>query len=218
MKNKKFGFKNIISISKIIIPILAVFLKLKYPDVEKGWFFIYFILLVSLFRLIETFYEGKSQELDKKETYDVWFKLLVCSYIATILLMTAEFFLRNRIFVFPFVAIGLSFYLSAVILRLWGIKTLGQGWQFSSAIGEIIKHKGPYKYIRHPLYLGLMIEVLAITVIPSTYYAFFFALFVVVPIILIKTYFEEKRLIKLFGDEYEKFIFQRPAFIPFKFR
>jgi methyltransferase len=62
-------------------------------------------------------------------------------------------------------------FLFAQILRYWAIITLGIFWNTRIIVlknSELIK-KGPYKYIKHPNYLAVVLEFLTIPLIFSLY-------------------------------------------------
>ena len=80
---------------------------------------------------------------------------------------------------------------------------------------KLITH-GPFNYVRHPLYSTLILT------IPPMMIIWFsdFVLFVPWILILILSHFivslEERRLIKIFGEEYEKYREFVPSLLPYK--
>lgn len=58
--------------------------------------------------------------------------------------------------------VGSSFYFSGISLYLWGYRTLGRMFAISSALGTQLYQdhqlitSGPYAYVRHPMYLGVI--------------------------------------------------------------
>jgi len=76
----------------------------------------------------------------------------------------------------PKVIIGFALitFLGAQLLRLWTIKTLGQHWNISVLAPksdaaqlkeEAFVDKGPYRYIRHPNYLAVILEFISLPLI-----------------------------------------------------
>jgi protein-S-isoprenylcysteine O-methyltransferase Ste14 len=59
----------------------------------------------------------------------------------------------------------LSLMFAGIGIRLWAIKSLGKYFTFELAIRKDHKliTKGPYKYLRHPSYTGLLLEVIGYT-------------------------------------------------------
>jgi protein-S-isoprenylcysteine O-methyltransferase Ste14 len=61
------------------------------------------------------------------------------------------------------ILVGGSFYFAGISLYLWGFRTLGRMFAISSALGTQLYHdhqlitSGPYAYVRHPMYLGVIL-------------------------------------------------------------
>ncbi len=91
---------------------------------------------------------------------------------------------------------------------------LRQGWlhlrgKEYKAIGFVTP--GPYKYLRHPLYVGWLIAFWATPTMTATHLVFALGLTVY---ILIAIYFEERDLIAHFGERYRTYRKQVPMFMP----
>ena len=58
------------------------------------------------------------------------------------------------------------------MLRYWAIWTLGQRWNTRIIVipGAAPVTGGPYRYLRHPNYLAVMIEIAAIPLIRANWY------------------------------------------------
>jgi protein-S-isoprenylcysteine O-methyltransferase Ste14 len=70
---------------------------------------------------------------------------------------------------------------------------------------------GPYKYVRHPLYVGWLTAFWATPTMTAAHLVFALGLMVY---ILIAIYFEERDLIAHFGERYRTYRQQVPMFIP----
>ena len=93
------------------------------------------------------------------------------------------------------------------IISLWGVLVMKLG---NFNIQPEIKStayfvsKGPYKYIRNPMYTGLII--FFGTAVASNYSAIHLAVFTILVIVLLeKIKLEEKFLVQKFGDIYQKY-------------
>ena len=64
--------------------------------------------------------------------------------------------------------------------------------------------KGPYKCIRHPIYTGTIIAVIAIPIFTSSIVGFLLAL-LSIPLLEHRIKNEEKMLIEEYGDEYREY-------------
>ena len=205
----------------ISIPLLLICLDLSYPNVKGRYIFTAFAFVVMIERIWETFYS--SNETRPREIEGDWtLPMAALCYYAMSIIMILEFFTANRKINYVVTFLGTCIFVLAFSLRIWGIKTLGRQWTVH-AIGpskiqaEIFFIKeGPYKYIRHPIYAGVILEVTSLPLIPNSYYAFLFALLVNVPVQLVRTYCEEKASLKKFGEQYLKYRKEVPAFLPYK--
>ena len=133
-----------------------------------------------------------------------------------------EFYSKSNSFN-PFVTFfGFAIFFMALLLRWKGILILGDRWSIHSiskintkSNNELIK-TSLYKYIRHPIYLGFILEILSLPLILNLYFTFYFSVIFFVPLILYKAYLEEKELIREFKDEYTKYRAEVAAFVPLK--
>ena len=73
---------------------------------------------------------------------------------------------------------------------------------------------GPYKYCRHPLYFFSIIFLLFRPEMDLNYFTFLICFIVY---FYIGTYYEEKKLVERFGDEYKNYQKKIPRILPIKF-
>ena len=74
---------------------------------------------------------------------------------------------------------------------------------------------GPYKYVRHPQYFGVVMLFFGLGLLFSFVFLFFASLFVFLWFRFILIPFEEKELVALFGAQYKNYVRQVPSIIPF---
>lgn len=84
-----------------------------------------------------------------------------------------------------------------------------------SAEKPVLKFRGPYKYMRHPLYFFVLVLIWSSSVFGPTLDRLLFNIIWTVWIFL-GTWLEEKDLVKLFGDQYLKYQKQVSMIIPLK--
>jgi protein-S-isoprenylcysteine O-methyltransferase Ste14 len=98
-------------------------------------------------------------------------------------------------------------------LVIIGFSIMWKGWKLiHGAKGELVT-SGPYAYVRHPQYAGLFIIMIGMLIQwPTIITAVMFPVLVFVYYRLSKR--EEGEMLKLFGDEYERYIQKTPMFIP----
>lgn len=116
------------------------------------------------------------------ETYR-WIVTLHAAWFASMLL---EVFAGRRKFHPRLAMLALSLFAAGQALRLTAIRTLG--WRWSTRVmtvpGEALVHRGIYRYIRHPNYLGVALEILAAPLLHSAYVTS--ALFSVANVLLLR--------------------------------
>jgi protein-S-isoprenylcysteine O-methyltransferase Ste14 len=112
--------------------------------------------------------------------------------------------------------IGVIFYIIGLFLRYYGSYILGNNFtrhvHVSSSMNLV--EKGPYRYLRHPLYLGLFLITIAFPLYTGNLFVFFiFSPFLLLAI-LYRMNLEVKALIKL-HPEYKTWLDKRYRLIPF---
>ena len=136
--------------------------------------FLIFLIILITQRLLELYLarlnEKKARlrgaiEYDKKGYY-----VIVLFHILFLLSLTIEkmFFSRDPNTLWP---VFLSVFLLAQLLRYWSIATLGEAWNTKVLVipGNNRVITGPYKFIKHPNYLSVSIELAAIPLMFSCY-------------------------------------------------
>lgn len=202
--------------------IILLTLILNVFSVEKPYkdWVIFYIALVCIARTWETFFTSKGQKtIALKEDWTL--PLLTLVYVLMLIGSIIEFYFTQKSINFYLIFVALAVQFSAFSLRWWGMKTLGAQWTNSvipiSKIGnkktKVIK-KGPYKYLRHPIYLGVILDVLAIPLVLNSYYTFFLVLLINVPFQLLRVRLEEEKLIETFGKTYLDYKKEVWCFIP----
>jgi protein-S-isoprenylcysteine O-methyltransferase Ste14 len=90
---------------------------------------------------------------------------------------------------------------------------LRQAWTGNANARSPLRIEGPYRYVRHPLMLGLLIALWAQPIMPPELLMMNVGLTVY---ILIAIRWEERDLVREFGAEYEQYRRKVPALIPFR--
>ena len=110
--------------------------------------------------------------------------------------------------------LGLIVFVFGICFRLWAIITLGQ--YYSHIVREVEDHKiidsGPYKYIRHPAYAGMIVAHFGIVLyfFNLVTLSIFFLAFI--PAIILRIIVEEKTLFNIGG--YSDYTENRNRLIP----
>ena len=91
----------------------------------------------------------------------------------TLLLVAAplEVFLFSRPFIPVLAAVSLAVVVLTMGLRYWVISTLGERWTTQVVVvpGEAPVVGGPYRFLRHPNYLAVVLEIVALPLVHGAY-------------------------------------------------
>ena len=80
---------------------------------------------------------------------------------------------------------------------------------------ELITH-GPFNYVRHPLYATLLLTIPPMLIIWFSDFLFLIPWVVILILAHYVVSVEERRLIKIFGDDYKRYRRWVPALLPYK--
>jgi len=211
--------KIFIIIVLLFIPLSLVYLNIIHPEVDGKFLFSFFVIGVMVERLWETFFTSKEKDVHKYQG-DWTLPVTVFTFFLTSLLLIFEFYNITKKNIF-FVVIGLFLFLFAGIIRFWSIKVLGEHWSIhlvdkSNSTKLTLVRNGPYKYVRHPIYLGAILELLGIALIANAFYYLFLIFFVNTPLYILRSNYEEKINLKKFGKEYSVYKREVPSMLPLK--
>jgi len=210
--------KLFILFANILLPLTAFLLARLYPKISCGWFFSIGIFAHVSYRMWETFYTSKEREPHKFEG-DWTLAVGTLAYIGLCFLIVFEFFLIPRARSVGIVMFGGFLYLLAARLRFWGELTLGSQWAVH-VVGNVKTSRtkllkiGPYKYIRHPIYFGILLEEIALPLLANTFFSLGCTLLVNIPLLLIRLVSEEKVSSERFGNEYKVYANTAGMFFP----
>jgi methyltransferase len=75
-----------------------------------------------------------------------------------------EVALRGRLAPAPLFWIGLALFAAGELVRGWAMRALGSSWNARARVdpGLRVVSTGPYRWIRHPNYLGVLLELLGL--------------------------------------------------------
>jgi len=180
-------------------------------------FFIVFLMIVIIERVWETFFGNKSQT--RGMIFSKW-TLWALTFVYGVIILTTliEFFSIPRTINYGISAIGFLFFAMALFGRNYSIKSLGSFHSINIEIkkGHKIITDGPYKYLRHPYYASIILEVLGIPLISNSFYTFFLALVAYIPLVSLRIYLEECAMNEKIGVVFLNYKAEVNAFFPFK--
>ena len=134
-----------------------------------------------------------------------------------------DFVFRQNFNLQVFGIAGLCLLLVGGVIRLKARLHLKRKGGFSSLIGTaqlqiVKKHQlvidGPYRYVRHPLYLGEILRNLGVVVLFSSVYGILIVILASV-FLIFRIQIEEKMLIVVFGEEYKEYARNIKKIIPY---
>ena len=98
---------------------------------------------------------------------DPRFRWMVVLHTAVLLGSALEVVFLRRPFYPLFAAVCFAIFLAANVVRWWVIRTLGDHWnvQVMDSTGMGIVSSGPFRYVRHPNYAAVFVEMLALPLI-----------------------------------------------------
>lgn len=113
---------------------------------------------------------------------------------------------------------GLLAYVGGFAFAIAGRVALGRGYRPSSTIGvalepghQLVTH-GPYRLVRHPMYLGLALAALGALAVYRTWSTLLFVL--QTPVLIRRAQREDLLLAQTYGDTWQRYAERVPAWLP----
>ena len=178
-----------------------------------------FYLANTLWLLEFIFFRNRKKTGSFQEKKSFWFltSAIGLMIISTIYFSRMDWGKIVNTSIYPiFQLTALGFYAVGLWLRYQGSSLLGANFTRHVAVSSemVLVSKGPYRYLRHPLYLGLMLITIAFPLFVGNLLAFLINL----PILVIgfswRMHVEEKALASL-HPQYLSWAKKRYRFIPF---
>ena len=109
--------------------------------------------------------------------------------------------------------------LGAVVLaaqgwRVWGAGYIGRPARGGAPAGEALITAGPYAYLRNPMYVGTLLNLLAFTGMSGLWYAVLAVAAILAVVYTSSIAYEEAFLSARFGEEYRRYREAVPRFLP----
>lgn len=137
--------------------------------------FLLLLLAVAALRIVELRISRRHQERmvsrGAEKINDPRFRWMVLVHTCVLLGAAVEVVFLRRPFLPWLAAIAFAVFLAANAVRWWVIRTLGEHWNVqvvdSTRLGVVAS--GPFRYIRHPNYVAVFIEMLALPLIHTAW-------------------------------------------------
>lgn len=112
-------------------------------------------------------------------------------------------------------SLGILLTLGGIGLAIWARRTLGQNWSgiVTLKVDHQLIRSGPYAYVRHPIYSGILLAAAATAVTLGEWRGVLGVLIIVLAAVR-KARIEDAWLRKQFGREFEEYRRETPALVP----
>jgi protein-S-isoprenylcysteine O-methyltransferase Ste14 len=117
-----------------------------------------------------------------------------------------------------FALIGLALVLAGVSFAIWARVAIGTNWSGIVTIKEdhVLITKGPYAYVRHPIYTGILLGLLGTGIVFRSVHELLVSVAAFI-LLIFKARLEEQLMVEQFGDEYKEYRKKVKGFIPYLF-
>jgi protein-S-isoprenylcysteine O-methyltransferase Ste14 len=113
--------------------------------------------------------------------------------------------------------IGITLIWLGIALRFWAIQTLGRFFRTTVMIqkGHRVIKNGPYRYVRHPSYTGLLLATIGVAIGMGNWIGLILMVSIVFIALRRRMFLEEKVLQESLGEEYRHYMQDTKRLIPF---
>jgi protein-S-isoprenylcysteine O-methyltransferase Ste14 len=116
----------------------------------------------------------------------------------------------------PIFVLGLMLMIAGIVIRQWAVAVLGQFFTVDIRVhpGQNVVERGPYRWVRHPSYSGMIVTFLGVGLALGNWAAL--AVLTLVPTagLIVRIHFEERALLDGLGEPYRRFAAARPHLFP----
>ena len=111
---------------------------------------------------------------------------------------------------------GVVLMAAGIVIRQWSIAVLGRYFTTDVRIhpGQTVVDTGPYRWVRHPSYTGLLVTLLGIGLALGNWASLAVLLTVPIAGLVVRIRVEERALEQGLGEPYRRFAATRPHLIP----
>jgi len=145
-------------------------------------------------------------------------RLFVLAGLLMLASSLTEFLWRSERLRWPTFVAGWMCALVSFVIRWRAITALGKFWSLHVEIREDHQfvRSGPFRWVRHPTYLSMILELVTAPLILNAYYSLWVIPLLFLPVLWMRLRIEEAALVEKFGEEYRRYQQTTPAIIPYK--
>lgn len=202
----------IVSAAIAVLPVIGNIQMFYYPQI---WILFAIGFFASILQPDYRIVDDNSKIRDKgTETQIIW-----SVFITQLFIVLEAAYLR-----FPgsvtwdiFTGTSLLVMILGLAIRTWAIYTLGNYFTMHLSIQKEHKiiRQGPYKYVRHPSYVGAFFTFLGTAVFMHAWFSLILAAIVLPVVWLRRIHYEEKLLLDELGEEYKSYCKSVKRAIPY---
>ena len=165
-----------------------------------------FLVLLFFFLIRKIWDQAVSQKNIRKlkdqchvHSADGGFPLLFATHVVFFILVPAELLWFRRPFDPVLGSIMIVLFVLASLLRSWSKRILGEHWNSQVVVADDMTPvvRGPYRVVRHPNYLAMCLELIALSLAYSTYVSAVVVTLLCLVAVLVRIRREEQALMQI---------------------
>ncbi len=174
------------------------------------------VLVIYLARMVEL--KTKRDTIRGPVKENLTLRLFMLAGTLMLVGAVTEFLVRHSSLFWPTFIAGWFCALSSFGIRRRAISALGKFWSLHVEIreGHEFVRSGPFRWVRHPTYFSMILELTSIGLILNAYVSFIVAAAIFIPTLLMRLKLEETALVEKFGPTYQNYQRETPAIFPYK--
>jgi protein-S-isoprenylcysteine O-methyltransferase Ste14 len=116
----------------------------------------------------------------------------------------------------PLFVAGLVVMCAGIAVRQWAVATLGRFFTIDVRVqsGQTVVESGPYRWVRHPAYTGLILTFLGLGLALGNWASLLAAFLVPTAGLVYRIHVEEHALLEALGEPYRRFAEGRARLVP----
>jgi protein-S-isoprenylcysteine O-methyltransferase Ste14 len=141
----------------------------------------------------------------------------LCHALTGVAVMVLSYFVKSDLLVPIDVLkpLGFALFVLGMMLFTLAVATLKEAFLGNiEPVTETLVTTGPYKYVRHPVYLGMVISVLGLALGMKSLWGLICVIVIFVPLGIYRAKLEEMALVEAFGDQWDDYVRQTYFMFP----